>query len=160
MPHGEDYYWAVYSISPNLLFLAVDGCYWACPYEVRIFDFSDPLALPHKVIWNLSAWWKVRNVRKFAWNADNSLEFFYEVEYNPEMKKTLDQMTEEERSVHRSGKNGWCWRVRAVWRYPDQEEVLETQIIGPSYAAETGTRYSYDWENWADTPKQSLTAWG
>lgn len=23
--------------------LIVDGCYWACPYEVRVYDFSDPL---------------------------------------------------------------------------------------------------------------------
>lgn len=27
-------------------YLAVSGCYWACPSEVRIFDFSDPLKMP------------------------------------------------------------------------------------------------------------------
>lgn len=26
--------------------LAVDGCYWACPFSVQIFDFSKPMELP------------------------------------------------------------------------------------------------------------------
>ena len=26
--------------------LAVDGCYWACPYEIVFYDFSDPSRLP------------------------------------------------------------------------------------------------------------------
>ena len=156
MPQGEDYYWAVCSVSANGLYLAVHGCYWACPYELQIFDISEPLALPFKKLWDVSY---PRDMRNFTWNEDNSLEFLYAVEYNPEIKKTADQMTDEERSVHYKSENGICWRVRAVWRFPDQEEILETQVLGPSYAAESGTRYSYDWNHWADTPKQSLTAW-
>lgn len=33
-------------ISASGRYLAVSGCYWACPYEVRIFDFSEPLKMP------------------------------------------------------------------------------------------------------------------
>lgn len=27
--------------------LIVDGCYWACPYELVAFDFSKPMDLPY-----------------------------------------------------------------------------------------------------------------
>jgi hypothetical protein len=36
---------AVYP-SPDGLVLAVDGCYWACPYEIVFFDFANPASLP------------------------------------------------------------------------------------------------------------------
>ena len=29
-------------LSPDGHTLAVDGCHWACPYEYRFFDFTDP----------------------------------------------------------------------------------------------------------------------
>lgn len=37
---------AVFHPSPTGTMLAVDGCYWAAPYEVRIYDFSAPMTLP------------------------------------------------------------------------------------------------------------------
>ncbi len=39
---GAAFCWAACYLSPNGNTLAVDGCIWACPYEVRFFDFSDP----------------------------------------------------------------------------------------------------------------------
>jgi len=44
----EDHYdgfafcWASCSISPDGNTLVVDGCHWACPYEFRFYDFTDP----------------------------------------------------------------------------------------------------------------------
>jgi hypothetical protein len=43
---GFGFCWAAVYPSPDGLVLAVDGCYWACPYEVVFFDFSDPENLP------------------------------------------------------------------------------------------------------------------
>ncbi len=43
---GSGFCWAAVYPSPDGLILAVDGCYWACPYEVVFFDFSDPTKLP------------------------------------------------------------------------------------------------------------------
>jgi hypothetical protein len=43
---GRGFCWAAVHPSPDGLVLAVDGCYWACPYELVFVDFSDPLALP------------------------------------------------------------------------------------------------------------------
>ncbi|WP_438020347.1 hypothetical protein WMF18_15295 [Sorangium sp. So ce315] len=29
---------------PSAAMLVVEGCIWACPYEFRFFDFSDPMS--------------------------------------------------------------------------------------------------------------------
>lgn len=43
---GLGFCWTAVYPSPDGLVLAVDGCYWACPYEVVFIDFSDPANLP------------------------------------------------------------------------------------------------------------------
>lgn len=123
----EGFCWVECSVSPHHRFIAVHGCYWACPYELMVFDMTQPLTLPYKRLWEGHF---DRSVRKFTWNDDNSLEFLYAVDYSPDLRKTTDQMTNEERAAYYESKNGNCWRVRAIWRYPDQEQVLETQDLG------------------------------
>jgi hypothetical protein len=44
--NGLGFCWTAVYPSPDGLILAVDGCYWACPYEIVFFDFSDPTTLP------------------------------------------------------------------------------------------------------------------
>jgi hypothetical protein len=44
---GAGFCWVVVHPSPDGLVLAVDGCYWACPYELVVFDFRDPGNLPY-----------------------------------------------------------------------------------------------------------------
>ena len=41
-----------YHPNPSKTILAVEGCYWACPYEVKFFDFTDPMS------WNLEPKYK------------------------------------------------------------------------------------------------------
>jgi len=43
---GFGFCWVKVHPSPDSLVLAVDGCYWACPYEIVFFDFSNPSVLP------------------------------------------------------------------------------------------------------------------
>ncbi len=43
---GFGFCWTAVYPSPDGLVLAVDGCYWASPYEIVFFDFSDPGNLP------------------------------------------------------------------------------------------------------------------
>ena len=38
--------WVEYFPSPTGQRLAVIGCYWACPYEVVVYDFTSPMNLP------------------------------------------------------------------------------------------------------------------
>ena len=42
--------WADYHMSPSTERLAVIGCYWACPYEIKVYDFNDPFNLPLKLL--------------------------------------------------------------------------------------------------------------
>lgn len=41
---GSGFCWATMTPSPNGSLLAVEGCYWAAPYELVIYDFSEPLS--------------------------------------------------------------------------------------------------------------------
>jgi len=47
LSHGADqgfgFCWADYSFNEVWCVLVVDGCHWACPYEIKLFDFSDPI---------------------------------------------------------------------------------------------------------------------
>jgi hypothetical protein len=43
---GCGFCWTAAYPSPDTLVLAVDGCYWACPYDVVLYDFRDPEDLP------------------------------------------------------------------------------------------------------------------
>lgn len=43
---GAGFCWASAYPSPDGLALVVDGCYWACPYELVLYDLSNPDALP------------------------------------------------------------------------------------------------------------------
>jgi len=42
MKMGTAFCWAAAVLSPDGNTLVVDGCHWACPYEYKFFDFSDP----------------------------------------------------------------------------------------------------------------------
>lgn len=45
-PNEDGFIWTSFHLSPNGKTLAVIGCYWACAYVIKLFDFSDPLNLP------------------------------------------------------------------------------------------------------------------
>jgi len=40
---GFGFCWASYKFHTATQVLLVDGCYWACPYEFKFYDFSDPM---------------------------------------------------------------------------------------------------------------------
>ncbi len=53
---GEDeFIWCEYSPSPDCTKLAVAGCHWACPYEIRVFDTSTPVNYPYKELYRQSS---------------------------------------------------------------------------------------------------------
>jgi hypothetical protein len=43
---NDAFIWVECHPSPDRTKLAVVGCYWACPYQVTVYDFNDPLNLP------------------------------------------------------------------------------------------------------------------
>lgn len=40
---GVGFCWAGHTFDKAQQILVIDGCYWACPYEFRFFDFSNPM---------------------------------------------------------------------------------------------------------------------
>lgn len=45
-PNKEGFIWTDFHLSPDKKTLATIGCYWACPYVIKLFDFTDPMTLP------------------------------------------------------------------------------------------------------------------
>ena len=43
---GWGFCWVSVEYLPDEVQLRVEGCYWACPYEVVVYDFSNPDRLP------------------------------------------------------------------------------------------------------------------
>lgn len=43
---GGGYCWAAAHPSPDGRIIAVEGCYWACPYALTLYDFTDPMRSP------------------------------------------------------------------------------------------------------------------
>jgi len=41
---GIEFCWSEHRFDPKSMLLVVCGCYWACPYEFRVFDFMNPMA--------------------------------------------------------------------------------------------------------------------
>ncbi|HMT73223.1 MAG TPA: hypothetical protein PKA77_04105 [Chitinophagaceae bacterium] len=47
----DTFIWCEYYPSPDGKRLAVIGCYWACPYEILVFDTSEPTRFPFKELY-------------------------------------------------------------------------------------------------------------
>ena len=45
-PNEDGFIWTDFHLSPDGKTLATIGCYWACPYVIKLFDFADPMTLP------------------------------------------------------------------------------------------------------------------
>ncbi len=54
---GIGFCWAGCSYNAEHRMLVVEGCHWACPYEFRFFDFSEPMA-----------GWPEVELERVAWN--------------------------------------------------------------------------------------------
>ena len=42
---GFGFCWVGHTFNAKHQMLVIDGCYWACPYEYKFFDFSDPMGI-------------------------------------------------------------------------------------------------------------------
>lgn len=82
---GGGFCWAAVHPSPDGLTLAVEGCYWACPYEIVFYDFTDPMVLPLKELARIDDFDEV-----IGW--DNKSTFSYTVsEDSREQKKSWNR---------------------------------------------------------------------
>jgi dipeptidyl aminopeptidase/acylaminoacyl peptidase len=45
-PNEDGFIWTDFHLSPDGNTLATIGCYWACPYVIKLFDFKNTMNLP------------------------------------------------------------------------------------------------------------------
>ena len=72
---GLGFCWVAVYPSPDNRFLAVEGCYWGCPYELVFFDFSSPDTLPFKELARVDSLYE-----SLGWVSNNSFKLTKEVE--------------------------------------------------------------------------------
>lgn len=53
-PNEDGFIWTDIHLSPDGKTLATIGCYWACPYVIKLFDFTNPMDLPLQEIKEIS----------------------------------------------------------------------------------------------------------
>ncbi|WP_444996725.1 hypothetical protein [Aliikangiella sp. IMCC44359] len=79
--------------------LAVDGCYWACPYEIVLFDFTNPDKLPYKEFHRSKGILEVE-----GWSPNNKFVFSREIEVRSSDGIPYDSLSEEEQNQIDDGK--------------------------------------------------------
>jgi hypothetical protein len=45
-PGDDGFIWIEFFLSPDGKTLATFGCFWACPFQIKVYDFCDPMKLP------------------------------------------------------------------------------------------------------------------
>ena len=91
---GFGFCWTAVYPSPDSLMLAVDGCYWACSYEVVFYDFRDPEHLPLPEIERIDSLDDCE-----GWRDNETFVLNREIEYRKSDGKPYDTLTDEEQDV-------------------------------------------------------------
>ncbi|QPJ61540.1 MAG: hypothetical protein G3M70_06415 [Candidatus Nitronauta litoralis] len=89
--NGEGFCWVNAWQSPDSTLLAVEGCYWGCPYEVVFFDFKDPDLLPYKELLRVD---DLDNSE--GWINNDTFRMTQEVHVRAADKRPYKQLSEKE----------------------------------------------------------------
>lgn len=90
---GFGFCWAAVYPSPDGATLAVDGCVWACPYELRVYDFADPTVLPFP---ELARFDGLENV--IGWESDETIAFEVGYDVRKSDGAKYNDLTDQEQS--------------------------------------------------------------
>lgn len=91
---GAGFCWAAVYPSPDGLALAVDGCVWACPYELAFYDFRTPDRLPYKELGRVSGISECE-----GWLDNTTFVLKREVEIRRSDGTPYEQLSEEEQEI-------------------------------------------------------------
>lgn len=91
---GVGFCWTAVYPSPDRMALAVDGCYWACPYEIVFFDFRTPDRLPYKELGRFSNLTECE-----GWLDNETFALTREVEIRKSDGVPYEQLSEEEQQI-------------------------------------------------------------
>lgn len=84
--------WIGLEPSPDKLKLLVEACYWGGPYDLYLYDFSNPMELPYKQLKVLTS----LADGPYKWIDNNTLKIVEEVEIRKSDNKRFDELTDEE----------------------------------------------------------------
>ena len=130
---GFGFCWSSYQASPSKLTLAVEGCFWACPYEVWMVDFSAPMV----GLWTLEMTPSEVFLEWVPTEPDTALLGPAEYRYCIPLDKREKDMTEEEMDEMIRREDGGesesqLWRVSVEdttrWVRPDAVTIASKYI--------------------------------
>ncbi|MFF2484257.1 hypothetical protein [Paenibacillus sp. NPDC058071] len=82
--NGRGFCWAEIMYFPQKKIIVVDGCYWAYPYELVFYDFSNPMNVPYKELFRVEVdsiinWgdWKDSNRIRYLDMENNEKEYAF-----------------------------------------------------------------------------------
>jgi len=118
--------------SPKGDMIAIEGCHWACPYEVKIFDFRKPLDGPLRVLSDEKDYsdymgWKSDTACMVGFYGDWCIPLEkWEHELTPEEqdKYIMDLPDEEYDNVWEEGKA----RIEDLWERPTDLEIALKRV--------------------------------
>lgn len=90
-PNGYGFCWAGIHPSPDRRVIAVEGCYWAAPYEVVLYDFSEPMQFP---LWELERWEDSEGFE--SWETEGKLLLARTIDVRKSDNKPIDDLPQEE----------------------------------------------------------------
>lgn len=128
---GGGFCWTDHFVSADSQILFVEGCYWACPYMIVAFDFSDPLALPYPVL-HLSE----DLVKVEGFDADANFTWTTSVDVRISDSTPIDDLSADETAALRGSDRRFLpdsvatQRHRHTWRPGTPLSEISTQLIG------------------------------
>ena len=90
---GAGFCWVAAYPSPDCTLLAIDGCYWACPYEIVVVDFREPESLPYAEIARFPGAWEWK-----GWIDSATLEYVVSVDVRKTDNVPYDSLPETEQA--------------------------------------------------------------
>lgn len=129
---GHGFCWASINPSPTGKLVAVEGCYWACPYELRFYDFSEPMLPPWPVVGS-----EHELIEFVGWIDDERAHIGGEEHFHETLKMTRPELynarkqgtiTEDQYERYSGDDGGWQDRVvdRREWVRPSMLQSLQT----------------------------------
>lgn len=118
MDKGFGFCWVDIHPSPDRKVVAVDGCYWACPYEVVLFDFSEPLKLPYR---ELERWDEAESFDQ--WETEGKLLLSRTVEVRKSDGKVLYDLPDEEMDAAEAAGDVEERKLTKLWEPKSLTEV-------------------------------------
>lgn len=90
-PNGYGFCWASIHPSPDCQVIAINGCYWAAPYEVALYDFRNPMKFP---LPELERWDEAEEFDE--WKTKGTIQLARTVEVRKSDKKPIDELEQED----------------------------------------------------------------